>query len=417
MYNICVYIYTCVEGGVANLEYAKQYLMAQIRKRGSENVLMAASNAGEISIPHVMKLKEDPSFINELPSAVIVKLYQRFTDGRDTRPISSVFTKKELLDAALYTPDRKSFYPFKVNAMKLADTEEYITTLSMRDIYNASQSGVLQVRSDAQRESVFSYYGGQIVTHIKFNDSVARDISKEILAGTYHPDTLRWHLLIDDDIEWDYNYDENTHELCIQFGTILNIDGQHRTVGIEYALESNPSINLLFPVIISVGDVRTAQKIIAQDEKRQPISAIHVKSFAANIGGNIVQRLCADSELNEMYKFIDNPKQYRDGFIVKGYLADAIDREYKSASVKDQRKISKQIKELLVELYDTDDSHQISKNLLYAYIHIAARIGDNLDEILPKIVSEFQNNISASMTYKAVVEKADKIMNDIAKEV
>ena len=118
----------------------------------------------------------------------------------------------------------------------MSSKEEYLITLSVQEIRTLEQAGVIKIIEGMQRETETITFGNSIVSHVKYNDTVARKIAKAIIENKYYTTTLRWHLVTADDIITDYKYNDKNQILVINKGMIAEIDGQHRSTAILYAL-------------------------------------------------------------------------------------------------------------------------------------------------------------------------------------
>ena len=285
----------------------------------------------------------------------------------------------------------QSQFPLIFIADQLKPKQEFNITLPIKNIIELQKSGIIQIDAAMQRESEILIYNGQLISHVSYDDSKAREISKLLLSREYSPDPIRLNLV--KDIDAKYIYDSDTKKLIIHGGNIVLLDGQHRMRAMEYALIQEPELEYSFPVIFSVATVKKAQGIIAQHEKLQPINKNLIKTYQSSVAGDIVRKLEIDDNISSVYIFVDTIQALyaKAGFVLAGDIIDAINEYYKVSdfSLKEQSELIKWLIEFFMEVanYMEDDFKNfrsiknrwsISRHIFPAYIWLSAVLEDNI---------------------------------------
>jgi hypothetical protein len=376
-------------------------------------------------VQNILSLTQD---LNGLQIEVLEWLYSAITKNRDDlKPVEEYFTEKEIKQAEIFQIKRsQSEFPLHFKILdRLLPHEDYLITLSIKEINNLQEKGIIILDPEMQRESEIANYHNQLVSHISYSDSRAREIGEDMATNEYHADPLRWILVDNDDL--DYYIDETKNELVIKSGDIALIDGNHRTRGGEYALRKNVKIDLRLPIIISIGTVKVGQKIINQSEKRQPLNKEFVKTYDDSPESNIVKYLATTDDLDEVYKFCKTKDEINKdyGFILESSLASYIKKWYDltNASKKQENKIKKWLVEFLNSMADyfSEDFRNFSTikkfkwNVSYftvaGYIYLSSILQDvpNWESKLEKILTSIDFG-NANRPWKEGVSNADRLV-------
>lgn len=349
-------------------------------------------------------------------------------------PAAEAFPTSLRLDAEINKERTSLRYPITLPVVqKMSDKEEYLLCLPISFVLQMREAGLLQVRTDMQRDSEISVYGGKIVSHVKYNDKAARQIGDKIASNSYWSNMCRWHLVYDQNAG--FTYDETVNQITIRSGVIAIIDGQHRSVGIEYALAKNPSAKMFLPIMLTIGDPRTAQSIIAQEETRQPINKKHVSLYENSLASNVANGLFMNSDVNSIYKFVETEQQEKlgVGFIIKNDLIRAIRKEYsdvlptKIAQIKLQKWLEDFLIELAIALEDDFSNYpnnrferwSVKSEAIYLYVHLSRVLYESpewkkiLLEIIPKLNFDYDSESSIRSLVKSATEVVDKCITSL----
>ena len=236
------------------------------------------------------------------------------------------FTTEEVASAAFLTTAMQNALPVELKVLAELRPNNFITVLSIREIMALKTAGLIQWKSEMQREQVTDgMVNGKLISHIRFDPERSKEIGESIAAKTFYPNALRWHVIASDCV---CGFEDDGKTFILRSGYFAEIDGQHRNKAIEYAITANPSVELNFPIIVSIGNVKTAQFIINQDEKRAPISKERVASYSNTFGRAVVDMIIAMDELNEDANFMSNPVEDIDS--IKSLLISLINEYYTS---------------------------------------------------------------------------------------
>lgn len=333
--------------------------------------------------------------INNIDIKYFILITQAFKNYEDMEKYHDIFIKmfepEEIIEANLQIQTKEqSVFPLKfANAIKMSSKEEYLITLSVQEIRTLEQAGVIKIIEGMQRETETITFGNSIVSHVKYNDTVARKIAKAIIENKYYTTTLRWHLVTADDIITDYKYNDKNQILVINKGMIAEIDGQHRSTAILYALNEKTDINLRFSILLTVGTPEIAQYIINQDEQRQPIDVEQLKVYQNNYSSQIVKNVVLRLQGTIWEFYTTKNERLKTGFISQPQIIDLIELVY-DENISGQEKLSITAKltniykhlSILFEDYKNDKKFLISKHQRYQDLFVIITIIlMSLDEI------------------------------------
>lgn len=370
--------------------------------------------------------------IDTLEVSALIWIYSAIRKYKIELPdIKKYFEDVEIKKASLEKEKTiQSRYPLIFDAIQLRQKDQYSMILSIKEINELQVAGIIQVDSNMQRESEIVVYNGQLISHVAYNDTKARDIAKLLVEREYWSDAIRWNLIKDDVA--DYTYDPESKKLMIKKGTVVLLDGQHRTRAMEYALIQDPSLEYDFPVIISIATVKEAQNIIAQHEKLQPINKNLIKVYQKSDANDIVRKLEINDDISKIYKFVNTPQgiSSKAGFVLSGDIVDAI-KEYYSVSkisLKEKNELSNWLIEFFTEIiYEMEDDFKNFRTLdsnrwttnrfvfpAYVWLSSELRGKENWKDILRDLFNKIDFNKKPWMVGQA---KPDKIIIKTFKEV
>lgn len=411
------------------------------------NVIMTDNNAvsaifkkelidpGKLSNATALDILRGSINVKDLDTSALIWIYRAISEINILPDITKYFEELEIKKA-----DKEkekilhSEFPLIFDAIPLMPKEQYQIVISAKVINQLQLSGVLTIVENMQRESEIVVYNEQLISHVAYNDDRAREISDSLENRDYWSDTIRFHLIKNEII--DYYYDEENKKIIIKNGNLALIDGQHRVRAIEYALIHDPSLQYDFPVILSVGTIKEGRGIIAQLEKRQPINKHTLKTYQNTVANKIITKLEANEDINDIYKFVDtNQKiQVKAGFILKSEVIDAVAKYYsvnKNTTMKEESDITKWLVEFFMEIayyFETDFKSYINlpvkrwsvnHYIFPAYIWLSSVLRNEhnwqykLNEILNKI--DFNNRPWRHRTKKPdeiIINKFKEVMNN-----
>lgn len=369
-----------------------------------------------------------------LDISALIWIYSAISKYKSGMPdIKRYFEEIEIKKAA---SDREkviqSQYPLVFDATQLLPKEQYLTTLNIRTINALQINGIIQVDANMQRESEIVVFNGQLISHVSYNDNKAINIDNSLIDREYWSDTIRWNLIKDEFAE--YEYDSDTQKLIISKGSIVLLDGQHRTRAMEYALIREPDLEYNFPIIISIATVKEAQQIIAQHEKQQPINKNVVRTYQNSPANDIIRKFEVDEDIRSIYKIVNTIQalQIKAGFVLKGDLITAVKENYNvlNITLKEKNDISKWLIAFFMELGEimeddfknfrniSETKWSVNWHIFRAYIWLSSILYGNenwkniLHDLLDKI--DFSNN---GKPWKTGTPKPDRNIISKFKEV
>jgi hypothetical protein len=364
---------------------------------------------GKMTTEEITNYAVSPGSLSDASDDVLCLLYQAL--WREGWPGTSVLFNEEAISNAERRRVQKlqEAYPLKFHAIRLSAHDEYLFALTAQEINALVQSGVLQIRTDMQRESVITSYHGQLISHVRYDDEWAQTISAAYNSGDGYSSALRWNLVVDGTER--YEYDDVTNELVIYSGSIAIIGGQHRTRALEYALYTNPNLDLKMGIFLTVAGPERAQFIINQDETRLEINKEYKKSLEDSASRRIVRLLQASEKMRD-YKFVATEMEYRagGGFVVISHLMKAIEQDpvirRNVVSAKKIRNYYERLADFFEELEEyigdemanwrTTGKAVVCPNAFYAYIWLAYELwkNENVNYDIGLIISEFKKIIT-----------------------
>lgn len=369
-------------------------------------------NSGKLLTSELSGIINQKVPLKNVHVGILVMIYQELQkiNGSNLPPITDYFSKEDISAADLYLEKKyNSMYPLKFKVLDtLSDNNQFLISLSIQELKILKDNGIIQWDANIQRESVAIKKGNNLVTRIKYDDKRAREIGSSIASNNYYSNSLRWHLIENENANWEIK-DDN---LIIHSGTIAEIDGQHRDKGSEYALIENPNVFLKFPILFTIGTVRMGKDIIIQEEKRAPFDREYVKSMEKTNGHRAVNIIKNSEELDTVYKFYNTTEQYKNGvgFISESSFAEQINQCYEEdmTSQRQIKKVSEWIIEVLnyiAEIYRDDfkafpntTRWTVSRQVIVGYVYLSKVIKDNPEwerlayETLLKVEQKLINN-------------------------
>lgn len=348
--------------------------------------------------------------VDDLDTSVLIWIYRAISEHKSMPDITRYFEELEIKKADSEKEKAlQSQLPLTFNAIPLLQKDQYLLCLDIKVINSLQANGVIEVIENMQRESEITIYKGQLISHVAYRDDKAREIASSILERSYWTDTIRFHLINNE--KMDYVYDTENKKIIINDGNIALLDGQHRVRAMEYALVQEPTLQYDWPVILSIGTVKDGQHIISQHEKQEPINKNVVKTYQKTIANEVFRKFETNEEIMGIYKFVDTTQKLNAGvgFVLKSDMIDAINKYYsvEKCSLKEQSMIVKWLVEFFMEVafYFEEDFRNYIKNTKWstnrfifpALVWLSREIKekDSWKDILTNVLNEtdFENRL------------------------
>lgn len=390
---------------------------------------------GKMSNSTVINLMSGRINIESLDTSALIWIYDAIRKYKSDLPDKKRYFEEIEINKAETEREQaiQSQFPLIFDAVQLKPKDDFSFALNIKTINEFQKSGIIQIDANMQRESEILIYNGQLISHVFYDDTKAREICELLIKRDYSPDPIRWNLIKDDDAK--YIYDAETKKLIIYDGTIVLLDGQHRTRAIEYALIQEPSLEYYFPIIFSIATVKKAQGIIAQHEKLQPINKNLIKTYQQSAANDIIRKLEINEDISSIYKFTDTIQAItaKAGFILNGDLIDAVNKYYKVSdySLKEQNELTKWLVDFFMEIAyemdedfknfrNIDDKWNVNRHIFPAYIWLSCVLKDDknwkteLNKLLTNV--DFHNSkrpwvLGASKPDQYIISKFKEVLS------
>jgi hypothetical protein len=372
--------------------------------------------------------------LNDVRTEILIWLYSSILKyHNDIPPLDHFFEQEEIKQAEIFQIKRiESQFPLRLKILDKLDPyhEDYLISLSIKQINSLQENGIFKLNVEMQRESEITTYNGQLISHISYDDDRSREIGDDMASYNYRSDTIRLILIIDG--EEKYNIKDN--DVIIRTGNIALIDGNHRVKGLEYGLLKNEDIELKLPVIFTIGTVQDGQIIINQSEKRQPLNKEFLKTYDNAPETNIVKKLKLSDELDKVYKFCKTPQEISKnaGFVIEGILIDYIKKYYNTKNI--SKKQQDVIRDWLIGFFNTIadffnidfNNFQNTKKIKWnvspycfaGYIQLSSYLQnkENWENLLIEFLSKINFNLD-NKPWKEGVSHPDKNIDKFFKEM
>jgi hypothetical protein len=272
--------------------------------------------------------------------------------------VSDYFTPVEIKNSKFFSRDDIKIDDLYVlhNVVQLS-SNQYSCIMSVQQLAESKRKGIIRVTPELQRESksIKNSEGTEILKQIEINKKKVREIEEKIANDRYHYNMIRLNL-INDGLS-SYTYDEENK--CIYLpkdGDIIIPDGNHRSLGAEYAYSNYPELrdlfaNRYFEIAFTFYDIDTVKDMISQEWKATPPNTRHKETMERNYANRIVEWIKIDPNAEDVYKRNITTTGIERGFIVQITLANAIQKYYNvnSFSLNSQ---AQKVKDWLVEFYN-----------------------------------------------------------------
>ena len=345
--------------------------------------------------------------IRDININVLIWTYAALRQYNENLPeLDEFFTELEIKESEDFLIKRyQSKFPLKFKFTRMSPKNEFKIIMPVQEICELVQNGIVTIVDNLQREQQYTMYGDKLISHVKYNDNVAREISKAVISGEYwSKDDIGLHLIENPDCE--FVVDEENQEITIKNGKIALFDGNHRVNGFQYAILKNPELKMNVSVYLTIGSVEIGQQVLAQHESQQPINKKLIKSYEKSNANDIFRIFADDRKINRRYKFVDTADAEKSaiGFVIKSYFIKAISQYYDVDNMKitDQETLADWLVEFFVELYQYLESDienfviarknrwTVKSGGFFVYVAISSVLYDNQDwkAALPKILDK-----------------------------
>jgi DNA-sulfur modification-associated len=213
------------------------------------------------------------------------------------------FTEHEQKEAYQYDAsldrETKKFPITYQNAMVMGN-RKWLVLLSSKEIKELLDNGLLYYNFDTQRESNVTRLRDKVIIEPTVNKKNIEEMTQLMLDGKFESTNIIFNAAPRTSSSGnEVIFNDKNKTLTLTEGTRLdNVDGYHRSMAIQNALEINPNIDILFPVIFTNYATKQAQNYLYQISQATPVSKEHVDSLVKTDHSlSVIQELKSSSEL------------------------------------------------------------------------------------------------------------------------
>lgn len=180
-------------------------------------------------------------------------------------------------------------YPVSIRDVRRVSNDMFTVVVPAKLITQLNMSNMTNYNFDTQRESTKVEMQGSIIPVPTVNWTSVSEITEELIAGTFIPNTLTFNISKDSDSEFIYN--EKNKTLSLLEGKFDIIDGYHRTLAIAHASKVT-ELDYNFEIRIVNFDTDKARRYIIQEDKKNPIDSSYIKAIdTSDLNTKIVNKL------------------------------------------------------------------------------------------------------------------------------
>lgn len=308
---------------------SKKKIVNDIKKHLAQYDILAGDVQGWINDPQ----KELSELDIRLLFLITEQIYAK--TGISSINPEEYFTESEIRESKQFSGslERKPEieFPITVSNATVVGNSAYMVTLDIKVIDKLIDNQLLHYNYDLQREASYKRRKDQIIVEPTLNMSNVKEISQHLLEGTLVPTTLVFNAATRSaESGSELIFDSNKMELTITKGTKLDLlDGYHRCMASQNALQMNPELNFNFAVLITNYSTKRAQQYQAQLAKATPISRTRIQELEANRPSDtIVQQLRTESDLKGRISQTNRIHSLNKELVSYNVLADSIDEQF-----------------------------------------------------------------------------------------
>jgi hypothetical protein len=261
------------------------------------------------------------------------------------------FTEKEIKIAQRYEEQQEEriTLPITINNVIALNSQEFITALPIKTLVDWYNSDLIEYNSETQRNPrERRRASGEIVTMAYINPQSVRDITLQIMNGTFKADTIILNILSDGREK--FEFDEQKGQLTIYEGEIDILDGFHRLNAFAQVInELNPDSDFITAVAIKNFTIKEAQSYVAQINTVNKMPTTYIQKLKGDRYSDIVaKKLQEESELKGRISPTHTVNNSVGHIVSYKTLTDEIEENFKIQSKVEALKLS----EYLVQFFD-----------------------------------------------------------------
>lgn len=384
------------------------------KKKDVEDIKKHLLENFDISSGSVQMIINDPE--NHLEELDLRQLYliteQVYAKTGKINP-DEYFTEVEKRESkkfnGLMEKNEKEFnFPITFQNAMLVGNNAYMVTMDIQVIDKLMSSQNLQYDYELQREATFKRRKDTIVMQPTVNRKNIKEISEHLINGTLVPTVLVFNARpLSSPTGTELIFDHKKAELTITNETELSVlDGYHRCIASQNALQLNPELHFNFAVLITNYSTKKAQQYQAQLAQATPLNKARVAALQANrLADDVLQKLREESDLRGRISQTNRIHSLNKELVTLT-IADSIDEQFKLETKLDSIKVGSFLTEFfnyLLGMYpnefinNIEETRKISlindSNIFsYGYITLARRMYEK--SIAPENVYKYIEQIN-----------------------
>ncbi|PLR99550.1 DNA sulfur modification protein DndB [Bacillus sp. T33-2] len=322
------------------------------------------------------------------------------------------FTESEVKEARQFSgvlerQDEINF-PITITNATVVGNSAFATIMDIKTINKLLSNHLLSYNFEVQREAKFKRREDKVIIEPTISMNNVKEITQHLLEGTLVPTKLVFNAATRTaESGTELVYDPKKLELTITKGTRMDIvDGYHRCMGLQNALQTNPELNFNFIVLITNYSTKRAQQYQAQLAKATPISKTRIQELEANrLSDTVVQQLKDESDLQGKISQTHRIHSINKELVSYNVLADTIDEQFRMETRADAADIGDYLVEFFNFLIDSNPSAFINdieenkktslindNNMFVGYLVLARRMMEH--KIKPREVRNYIKDIN-----------------------
>lgn len=382
-------------------EIGKEFISRNLSAHRAMNVFMGIEDLRVLS-----DSDDDIRFLFIFTFALKKALQEKMNINLDI-DLKNYFTQVEYREWINYKEEKPSdnIYPIVFENVQQIAEGIWQTTMTAKELAQLDSDNVILYNFKTQRNPKVTAAG----IKIDYDKNKTLEIKNRLLNGEQYPDHIKLNILKNFNEKIKYN--PKTQTLTVYEGIINIFDGFHRKVANSLAIEENPELDFIWPIIITNLTENAAKDYMVQIDKQKPIKREQIKAWDLNKKENLIVSVIVDdkiSKLNKVMKEQYSEIKYNKGLVTKNIIAEAIAENYELDDLTDIRELGNWIIEFtdyifglypdafITNPYEVKNTSVINhKNIFYGYIALSAKLQYNTKwkEIAKKVMKKIDFSI------------------------
>ena len=302
----------------------------------------------------------------------------------------------------------ESIYPIVFENVLRVSVDQYVTTISTKQLYKMYTNNMLVYNTSTQRSPKIYYQNGKEMYKINVNLHSVKEIRSLIERGLFIPNELILNIR-DDDPETKYTYREGELQFILKSGTFDILDGFHRIMAIIQVMITNPEFDEKFILSITNFSEEKARRHVAQQDKRNKINSSYSKSLDSTRFETLVANRLNESTDSILYGEIRSVGKRNLDY---GKTIDAIKSTFNPKNMSDVVSCTYEIKTGLQKIFSKGAIEKINDKLLRLALSYISIVGqENCSEKeFQKIIESFENKSPTELRLESIKTAIKKLI-------